>query len=147
MFGKIIHKRGLTPENAHLVSQCWPWPIRVITLGGFELMIHDSPFSYSGRAPKKILDLLKLLITSGKKGIHETPIQDALWPEMDGDRAHNIFSTTLHRLRKILGNEKAISFTLGKVSLNEKLLLGGRLSFPGKHGTGEYGHENGKSSV
>jgi LuxR family maltose regulon positive regulatory protein len=115
----FIQARGLIPEKPHLVSERWPWPIRVITLGGFELTIHGKPFSYSGRAPKKTLDLLKLLIASGKKGIHKTPIQDALWPEMDGDRAHNIFSTSLHRLRKILGSEKAISFTLGRVALNE----------------------------
>jgi pentatricopeptide repeat protein len=44
---------------------------------------------------------------------------DALWPETDGDRAYKSFTTTLHRLRKLIGSAKAIRHHDGKVSLDD----------------------------
>ena len=116
---EFILRRSLLPEEPYGASSKWPWPVRVTTLGGFNLIIREEPFGTPGRGPQKTLNLFKLLIASGENGISEARIQDILWPEMDGDRAHNIFTTTLHRLRKILGNEKAVSVTRGKVAINK----------------------------
>lgn len=114
----LIRRRRFTPKEPEVTSGRWPWPIKIMTLGGFELFIHGKPFSSVGRGPQKTLSLLKLLIALGEKGVSETRIQDALWPDMEGDFAHNIFSTTLYRLRKILGSPKAITLTQGVVSLD-----------------------------
>ena len=45
---------------------------------------------------------------------------DALWPEAEGDAAHVSFNTTLHRLRKLIENEKTIQLREGRVTLDRK---------------------------
>ena len=47
-------------------------------------------------------------------------ITDALWPRIDSDYAHRSFNTTLHRLRKLLGDDRAIILSDGKVSLDKR---------------------------
>lgn len=114
----VIRRRGFIPEEPDLVSEDWPWPIKIMTLGGFELFIDGKPFSSLRRGPQKTLSLLKALVALGGKGVSEARIQDALWPDMEGDFAHNIFSTTLHRLRKILGRQEAIRVSQAAISLD-----------------------------
>ena len=45
---------------------------------------------------------------------------DALWPEADGDMAQQSFATALHRLRQLLGNEKAIQRQEGQLTLDDR---------------------------
>ncbi len=45
-------------------------------------------------------------------------VSDALWPDSDGDNASQAFSTTLHRLRRLLGNDQAELVQDGTISLN-----------------------------
>ncbi|HEX9023386.1 MAG TPA: bacterial transcriptional activator domain-containing protein, partial [Geobacteraceae bacterium] len=47
-------------------------------------------------------------------------LSDLLWPDADGDRAHSSFTTTLSRLRLIIGLNKAIEFRDGTASLNPR---------------------------
>ena len=109
----------------------WPWPIRVRTLGQFNI-------EHSGNAPKasrkesrKPLDLLKLLIalggaSSGVMGIAvgsaaAVPVarlSAALWPDAQGDAARNSFDNALHRLRKLLGADHHVLLQSGGLSLN-----------------------------
>jgi DNA-binding SARP family transcriptional activator len=58
------------------------------------------------------------LIAFGGKEVREDQIEDVLWPEADGDMAHHSFEMTLHRLRKLIGNENAIQYREGRVTLN-----------------------------
>jgi two-component SAPR family response regulator len=64
--------------------------------------------------------LLKALIAFGGKDVREDQIMDALWPEADGDMAHQSFATNLHRLRQLLGYEKAIQRQENKVTLDDR---------------------------
>ena len=48
----------------------------------------------------------------------QNQISDALWPDAEGDDARHSLKTTVHRLRKLLGNEQVISVDAGKLSLN-----------------------------
>ncbi|MCJ7833550.1 MAG: bacterial transcriptional activator domain-containing protein, partial [Deltaproteobacteria bacterium] len=45
---------------------------------------------------------------------------DVLWPDSDGDAAHLSFITTLHRLRQLLGYEKALQYREGRLTLDER---------------------------
>ena len=47
-------------------------------------------------------------------------LADPLWPDADGDQAHSAFTTTLFRLRQLIGNEKAIEVLEGKATLNPR---------------------------
>ena len=45
-----------------------------------------------------------------------------MWPRIDGDSAHQSFATTLHRLRKLLGEERTIQLSDGKLTLDGRLI-------------------------
>ena len=61
-----------------------------------------------------------MVVAYGGKQIPVQRITDAMWPRIDSDYAHRSFNTTLHRLRKLLGDERAIILSDGKVSLDER---------------------------
>jgi LuxR family transcriptional regulator, maltose regulon positive regulatory protein len=117
---EIIRKRQLIPENAPLHLENWPWPLKITTLGRFELLRDGNPIPFSRKVQQKPLTLLKALIAFGGREIREEQISDILWPEADGDAAHRSFITTLHRLRHLLGYEKAIRYREGRVTLDER---------------------------
>ena len=52
--------------------------------------------------------------------VAETRITDALWPRIDGDSAHRSFTSALHRLRKLLGEDQAVVLHQGRVSLDRR---------------------------
>ena len=64
--------------------------------------------------------MLKALIAFGGKEVGEDQITDALWPEADGDLAHQSFATNLHRLRQLLGHEKAIQHQENRLTLDDR---------------------------
>ena len=59
---EIIRKRRLIPEKPPLHLENWPWAIKIRTLGRFEFHRDGKPAEYSGKVPKKPLELLKALI-------------------------------------------------------------------------------------
>jgi DNA-binding SARP family transcriptional activator len=96
----------------------WPWPLKVHTLGRFEVLVDGAPLAFARKAPKKPLQLLKATIAFGATDVPEQKLTDALWPNETGDSAHNSFSVALTRLRKLLGDADAIGLVGGRVSLN-----------------------------
>jgi len=104
------------PENI----EDWPWPMKVYTLGHFELLIDGTAPGYSRKAPKKVLALLKVIIAFGARDVSEQKLLDALWPDQDGDAASHSLTTTLHRLRKLLGNVAAIRQAGGELTLDRQ---------------------------
>ena len=118
---KIILKRRLNPRNGHIYLANWPWPIRIFTLGRFEIQTNGKPLHFKSKAPKKPLSLLKTLAAHGGRDVSNALILDALWPDLDGDAAHSAFTSCLHRLRKLLDNERAIRVQEGKISFNSKI--------------------------
>lgn len=64
--------------------------------------------------------MLKALITFGGSEVNENQLIDALWYDADGDVAHKSFATTLHRLRKLIGNDKVIQLQEGRVTLDHR---------------------------
>jgi LuxR family transcriptional regulator, maltose regulon positive regulatory protein len=117
----LIKRRGLVPEQPPVAVEGWPWTYRVQTFGGFRVMRHDEPLGAGeGKAKKKPLELLKLLVAYGGEQVSESRVTDALWPRIDGDSAHRSFTSTLHRLRKLLGEDRAVILHEGRVSLDRR---------------------------
>jgi DNA-binding SARP family transcriptional activator len=117
---ELIRSNHLVPENPGTVHDSWPYPLKVYTLGRFELLRDEKPLAFSGKMQQKPLTLLKALIAFGGKGVSEEKITDALWPDADGDVSRQSFDTTLHRLRKMISNDMAIVLREGQVSLDER---------------------------
>lgn len=116
----FIRSYNLFPEKPFFEIGEWPWPVKIQTLGKFELVLDGTPVRFSGKVRRKPLQLLKALVALGGKQVNEEQITDLLWPEADGDQAHSAFSTTLSRLRSFLGYDKAIEIHGGKASLNPR---------------------------
>lgn len=107
---------SVVPEP--LDVEAWPWPVKVYTLGKFELLIDGERPAYSRKIPKKVLALLKSIIALGSNEVPEQKLLDALWPDDEGDAARRSLTATLHRLRKLLAIDDAILQAGGKLTLN-----------------------------
>jgi LuxR family maltose regulon positive regulatory protein len=116
----LIKRLNIIPEKLSLYLENWPWPLKIYTLGRFEIIKDGKPIRFSGKVQKKPLSLLKALIALGGRDVREDRIADLLWPESDGDASHISFLTTLHRLRKLLDHEKAIQYREGRLTLNDR---------------------------
>jgi len=114
----LIKSRGLTPEGSK--PGAWPWTFQAYSLGNFRILKHGEPLGGSGKAQRRPLELLKLLIAYGGEQVSESRVTDALWPRIDGDSAHRSFTSALHRLRKFLGEDKAIVLHEGKLTLDRR---------------------------
>jgi DNA-binding SARP family transcriptional activator len=114
----LIRLRGLVPRNPPLDMEEWPWPVKVYTLGRFELHANGNPVLFSGKVQKKPLEMLKVLLALEGEESREGQIADLLWPEAEGDTARKSLKSTLHRLRYLLGNEKAVLMREGRLILN-----------------------------
>ncbi len=105
-----------TPQDSLHKSEHWPYPVKIYTLGRFGIVLNNQAVDAESRP----FDLLKVLLAFGGRDVHIDKIMDALWPDADGDQAQSSFKTTLHRLRKFLGNSHVLSLKNHRLSLNEQ---------------------------
>jgi len=117
---ELIRRLNIIPAEPPLHLDNWPWPLKIFTLGRFEILKDGKPIRFSRKGHQKPLSMLKALIAFGGREVREEEIADALWPEADGDTAHMSFVTTLHRLRQLLGHEKFIQRRENRLTLDER---------------------------
>jgi LuxR family transcriptional regulator, maltose regulon positive regulatory protein len=98
----------------------WPWPIKILTLGQFRILVNDETLAFARKMPKKPLQLLKALIALGGIDVPERELADSLWPEEGGDLAVSACETTLVRLRRLLRDPRAILQRGGNLTLNRE---------------------------
>jgi ATP/maltotriose-dependent transcriptional regulator MalT/DNA-binding SARP family transcriptional activator len=112
----LIRKRSLMPPGS--ASDSWPWPLKIFTLGRFELVSNGKPLTFSGKVQQKPLALLKSLIALGGRDVAEEQFADILWPDADGDLAHKSFEMTVQRLRKLIKSDDIIQLQERRLSLD-----------------------------
>ncbi len=113
---RIIELHGLAPPPD--AGSTWPWPIRVVTLGGFELANAGAAVVVAGKTQKKPLELLKALIAAGGRHVDKARLAELLWADAEPDAAAAALDMAISRLRKILALSDAIRIDDGKVDLN-----------------------------
>ena len=118
---ELIRRRRLIPSGPPASLQSWPWTIRIFTFGKFEIFHDDRPLQSKGKTQQKPLALFKLLISQGGVGVPQSRLADILWPDADGDIQLQTFNTTLHRLRKLLGEKDILILSSGELTLNNRL--------------------------
>jgi two-component SAPR family response regulator len=62
-----------------------------------------------------------VLVALGGREVATDQLAMALWPESEGDEAYNAFEITLHRLRKLVGVDKALVLSNGLLTLDNQL--------------------------
>ena len=115
---QLIRRFNVAPDDVS--TENWPWPVKIRTLGTFEIQIEGEPVTFGAKAPKKTLALLKVMIALGGRAVKEEELVDALWPDSEGDAGHEALKITLLRLRKLLGSPDTIEFQQQRLSLNAK---------------------------
>lgn len=117
---RLVMKRGLFPENPPIEVRNWPWRLKIYVLGRFAVIKDGVPLQFNKKAPRKPIDMLRVIVSFGGKNVPEDKISDVLWQDAEGDAAHVAFTTTLKRLRCLLGVDDAILLSNGCVTLNPR---------------------------
>ena len=120
LFSKYTRNQSQVQNNSGSTAN-QTWSIMIYTLGRFKVICNGEPLIFPGRAKRKPLEMLKALIAFGGRDVNQEKLSEALWPDSEGDAAHRSFDTTLHRLRKLIGNDNAIQLQEGRLSLNSDL--------------------------
>jgi LuxR family transcriptional regulator, maltose regulon positive regulatory protein len=115
----VITKRRFRPPSAGFSG--WPWPIKIRAMGRLRIYLEDAELTFNGKAQRKPLDMLKLLIAR-PHGVEMSQFMDELWPDLEGDASRNAVDIALHRLRKILKAKDAVLLANGSVALNENVV-------------------------
>ena len=116
-FAQALVRRHALPAPAG-AGERWPWPVRIRTLGRFAIERDTAPGAVPRKESRKPLELLKLLIAFGGEAVPVGRLCTALWPDAAGDAARNSFDNALHRLRKLLGNDRLVTLRAGGLSLD-----------------------------
>ena len=112
----ILRHRIPAPEEVP-DSDRWPWPFVVRTLGGFRIEKEGQAMVFSGKPPKKPLALFQHIIAHAPGSDAVETVIDDLWPDADSDSGSSALSTTLNRLRRLLGDPASIGLNEGHLSL------------------------------
>jgi LuxR family transcriptional regulator, maltose regulon positive regulatory protein len=115
---RLIRKLELVPDGSQIETEAWPWPLKINTLGRFAINKDGAPLQFPAKAPRKLLMLLKAIISCGPKGASEDQLADMVWPEAGGDSARQSLDTGLHRLRQMLDNDRAIQLREGRITID-----------------------------
>jgi len=116
---RIIATFKLMPDPPPIELEQWPWPLKIYTLGRFGLIKDGVPLRFAGKVQHKPIEMLKALIAFGGRNVTEEKLCDLLWPNAAGDDAHKSFIVTLHRLRRLLGDDHFILNSEGLLALNQ----------------------------
>jgi LuxR family maltose regulon positive regulatory protein len=114
---ELIRRWRVPPPRDEPAS--WPWPVKVRTLGTFDVLVHDAPIAFGRKAPKKTLALLKAVIARGGSASEGTLI-DQFWPSEEGDAAAKSLGAAVHRLRQLIGVPEAVLQQGGQVWLDRE---------------------------
>ncbi len=117
---KLIKRLELRPDAFPMNYEDWPWAFKFYTLGSFKIFNDGMHIELSKKAQHKPVELLQFLIVNQERAVGLDQICSALWPEVQGDYAHQALDITIHRLRKLLGSNDAVMSQSGRLMLNPK---------------------------
>ncbi len=110
---------GHHPRVMRSLAQHVPAPaaIKIYTLGCFSILVDGKAIKLTRKARSKPLELLKAVIALGGRDVHEARLTAALWPDSDTELAASALTSTLRRLRALVGRG-AIRRQSGRLSLD-----------------------------
>jgi LuxR family transcriptional regulator, maltose regulon positive regulatory protein len=117
----LIRRQNLFPEPPPLEIEDWPWPFRIRTLGGFELIREGEGIPLHAKKHLEQVSLLKVLAGTGQEGASEEVLSSILWPESGGDADHERVRSLLSSVRELLGADEVVVAQEGRVRLNQRL--------------------------
>ena len=96
--------------------------IVIFALGRFEILLNGMPLHFKGRAPVAVARAADCTgWPRATAGVSAGRLADQLWPDADGFDAYRAFTTTLHRLRRLLGAHDAVRLCAGRLTLDSQI--------------------------
>jgi LuxR family maltose regulon positive regulatory protein len=114
----LIRQHKLLPDGPDTLH--WPWPVRIYTLGRFSLVQDGQPLTFTGKSPRKALELLQALIALGGRAVHTSVLTRSVWPDETSTDLRNLFDNTLYRLRRLLGHKDTLLLSDAKLTLDSQ---------------------------
>ena len=106
---RLIALWDLPPPQRTNVHNEWPYRVDIRCLGHFTIQLDGQRISTgSGKAQRKPRELLFHLIIANGRDLEQDWLADELWPDADGDQAVHSLTTTIYRLRKLIGAQAVI---------------------------------------
>ncbi len=110
---RMIAARRLAPPPE--AGECWPWPVKLLGLRPFAIVIDGEPLRFEGKVPAKPLQLMRLLIAHAGEPVAIGYVTDRLWPDLDAPEARRAFDVALHRLRALLAQPDLLTLADGRL--------------------------------
>lgn len=126
---RVVRTRRLTPADP--TRPDWPWRLHVRVLGPLQVLRDGQPLSFSGKLPKKPLELLALLAAHAPQPVPLEAVMDALWPSTDAEAPKASLEVALARLRKLLDVPGAIVLADGGLRLDTRMVWTDAAAFRG----------------
>lgn len=117
---RVVHERKLLPPQPYRAD--WPWPLRVRAFGALRIERDGAALADGGKAQRKPLELLGLLVANGGRALDAEVAVDQLWPSLDAEAPRASLAMALSRLRKLLGLADAVQLADGQLSLHPALV-------------------------
>jgi LuxR family transcriptional regulator, maltose regulon positive regulatory protein len=106
---RLITLWSLPPPRRAVVDDLWPYRVSIESLGGFAIRVEDSLIATGQtKAQRKPLELLFHLIAANGRHLGQDWLADELWPDAEGDQSLHSLTTTIYRLRKLIGADAII---------------------------------------
>lgn len=106
---RLIALWDLPPPQRTIVHDEWPYRVDISCLGRFSIQLDGNRIrTGSGKAQRKPRELLFHLIIANGRDLEQGWLADELWPEADGDQSIHSLTTTIYRLRKLIGAQAVI---------------------------------------
>ena len=118
---RLVRERRLVPDREARHNRRWPWQFRIHAFGDFELLRDGKCLGVRTRLQRKPLELLKTLVGFGALHVPESRLAGSLWPRIAADYAYGSLTTALHRLRKLVGEDRLILMRHGHLSIDPDL--------------------------
>lgn len=109
------------PISAPALDEHRNYPLQIYTLGRFSVSRGVEPIRFARKAQHRPLELLKALIALGGREVATDHLAAALWPESEADEAYSAFEITLHRLRRLIAIDRALTLSDGLLTLDNRL--------------------------
>jgi len=100
----------------------WPWRLRVRAFGALQVERDDVLLRWSGKSPRKPLELLAMLAAQGGGPVDMDQLLVCLWPTGDAMAPKASLEMALARLRKLLGLPEALRVRDDAISLDDRLV-------------------------
>ncbi len=117
----LIDVNRVIPTRMDIVSNKWPWFLRIEAFGGLTLHLKGRKIGFE-RFSEKERELVELIVAFGGKNVSADMAVESLWPGLDQVLAHKLLNETLTAVHKNFYKEDVILLEDDRLSFNSSFV-------------------------